>query len=51
MRAVKQGGVPAAAVMGAGDEVAGEVEGAVLAGKKSLLGKFDLKAMLPPKKK
>ena len=41
----------AAAVMGAGEEVVGEVEGTVLAGKKSLLGKFDLKAMLPPKKK
>ena len=41
----------AVAVMGAGDEVVGEVEGTVLAGKKSLLGKFDLKAMLPPRKK
>ena len=41
----------AVTVMGAGDEVVGEVEGTVLAGKKSLLGKFDLKAMLPPRKK
>ena len=37
--------------MGAGEELVGEVEGTVLVGKKSLLGKFDLKAMLPPKKK
>ena len=41
----------AAMVIGAGDEGAGEAEGTALAGKKSLLGKFDLKAMLPPKKK
>ena len=41
----------ATAVIGAGAETADEVEGTVLAGKKSLLGKFDLKAMLPPKKK
>ena len=53
-RSTKAGAVMreiAAAVMGAGEEVASEVEGTVLAGKKSLLGKFDLKAMLPPKKK
>ena len=41
----------AAAVIGAGAETADEVEATVLSGKKSLLGKFDLKAMLPPKKK
>ena len=41
----------AAAVIGAGEEGASEVQGAVVSGKKSLLGKFDLKAMLPPKKK
>ena len=53
-RSTKAGAVMrdlATAVMGAGDEVVGEVEGTVLVGKKSLLGKFDLKAMLPPKKK
>ena len=53
-RSTKAGAVMrdlAVAVMGAGDEVVGEVEGTVLAGKKSLLGKFDLKAMLPPRKK
>ena len=53
-RSTKAGAVMrdiAAAVMGAGDEVASEADVPVLAGKKSLLGKFDLKAMLPPKKK
>ena len=53
-RSTKAGAVMrdlAVTVMGAGDEVVGEVEGTVLAGKKSLLGKFDLKAMLPPRKK
>ena len=46
-----RGSGPAAAVIGAGEEGASEAEGTVLTGKKSLLGKFDLKAMLPPKKK
>jgi pilus assembly protein CpaE len=41
----------ATAVIGVGEEGAGEAEGASVGGKKSLLGKFDLKAMLPPKKK
>ena len=41
----------AAAVIGAGEEVVAEPESGVLTGKKSLLGKFDLKAMLPPKRK
>ena len=41
----------AAAVIGVGEEGASEAEGTVLTGKKSLLGKFDLKAMLPPKRK
>ena len=53
-RSTKAGAVMrdiAAAVMGAGDEVASEADVPVLSGKKSLLGKFDLKAMLPPKKK
>ena len=53
-RSTKAGSVMreiAMAVIGAGEEAAGEVEGKVLVGKKSLLGKFDLKAMLPPKKK
>jgi pilus assembly protein CpaE len=41
----------ATAVIGVGEEGAGEAEGTGIAGRKSLLGKFDLKAMLPPKKK
>ena len=41
----------AAAVIGAGEEGVSEAQGTVTPGKKSLLGKFDLKAMLPPKKK
>ena len=42
----------ATAVIGAGEEGASEAQGGtVTAVKKSLLGKFDLKAMLPPKKK
>jgi pilus assembly protein CpaE len=53
-RSTKAGAVMrdiASAVIGAGEEVAAEPEGTVLTTKKSLLGKFDLKAMLPPKKK
>ena len=53
-RSTKAGSVMrdiAAAVIGAGEEVVAEPEGVVLTGKKSLLGKFDLKAMLPPKRK
>ena len=54
-RATKAGGVlreVAAAVIGAGQEEGeGEAVTGVVAGKKSLLGKFDLKAMLPAKKK
>ena len=53
-RSTKAGSVMrdiAAAVIGAGEEVVAEPEGGVLTGKKSLLGKFDLKAMLPPKRK
>jgi pilus assembly protein CpaE len=53
-RSTKAGGVLreiAAAVIGTGeDEGEGAAEGAVV-DKKSLLGKFDLKAMLPAKKK
>ena len=53
-RSTKAGAVMrdiASAVIGAGEEVSAEPEGTVLTRKKSLLGKFDLKAMLPPKKK
>ncbi len=53
-RSAKAGAVMreiASAVIGAGEEGESEGQGAVLAGKKSLLGKFDLKAMLPPKRK
>ncbi len=53
-RSTKAGSVMrdiAAAVIGAGEEVVPEPDGTVLKGKKSLLGKFDLKAMLPPKRK
>ncbi|QGN55333.1 pilus assembly protein CpaE [Novosphingobium sp. Gsoil 351] len=53
-RSTKAGAVMreiATVVMGAGEEAADEAEGKVVQGKKSLLGKFDLKAMLPPKKK